>query len=213
MSAPVSAAGHPAVAQPAATSPHAGQHLSFGDVLSVLNPLQYVPVVGTIYRAITGDTIPEPIRQFGSIIVSGLMGGPVGIAISVLTTAAEEVTGIDPDRIGQALLHGKSLGAAIAGPAGPATPQSPSPRNQVPATAQASPSPRRVTQGNRGATGARASPITWTAAKLAADGTRADAAGTMHKGAFHGPDALNAPELAQLDAAQAAYARTASLTR
>lgn len=210
MSAPVAAAGHPAVAQPAAASPQAGQHLSFGDVLSVLNPLQYVPVVGTIYRAITGDTIPEPIRQFGSIIVGGLMGGPVGIAIGVLTTAAEDVTGIDPDRIGQALLHGKSLGAAIAGSA---TPQSSSPRNQVPPTALASPSPRRVTQGSSAAIGAPASPITRAAAKPAEGGIRADAAGTLRSRNTRGPDALNAPELAQLYAAQAAYARTAALAR
>jgi hypothetical protein len=33
--------------------------ISFGDVLSALNPLQYLPVVGSIYRAVTGDTIPE----------------------------------------------------------------------------------------------------------------------------------------------------------
>ena len=132
------------------------------------------------------------------------MAGPVGIAIGVLTTAAEEVTGIDPDRIGQALLHGKSLGAAIAGPAGPATPQSPSPRNRVPATAHASPSPRRVTQGNRGATEARRrqSPgrrRSW------ADGTRAMRPEQCTRGLFTARCARRAGA-GELYAAQAAYA-------
>lgn len=39
--------------------------LTFGVILSDLNPLQYLPVVGTIYRALTGDTIPKPIREAG----------------------------------------------------------------------------------------------------------------------------------------------------
>jgi len=38
----------------------------FKDVLRALNPLQHVPVVGTIYRAVTGDTIPAPLRILGA---------------------------------------------------------------------------------------------------------------------------------------------------
>ena len=39
-----------------------------------LNPVHYVPVVGMIYRAITGETIPAPMRVLGA----GLTGGPLG---------------------------------------------------------------------------------------------------------------------------------------
>ena len=56
--------------------------ISFRDVLSAMNPLQYVPVVGSIYRAVTGDVPVEPLRTMGSLIVSGLTGGPVGLAIN-----------------------------------------------------------------------------------------------------------------------------------
>ena len=28
---------------------------SFGDILDLINPLQHIPIVGTIYRAVTGD--------------------------------------------------------------------------------------------------------------------------------------------------------------
>jgi hypothetical protein len=91
---------NPAV--PAASAPTAvaaGHGLSFHDVLSALNPLQYLPVVGTIYRAVTGDVIPEGLRRLGSMLVSGLLGGPIGLGINIAATLAEKVTGIDPEKI------------------------------------------------------------------------------------------------------------------
>jgi hypothetical protein len=78
--------------------------ISFHDVLSALNPLQYVPVVGSIYRAVTGDIPPEPLRTMGSLLVSGLTGGPVGLAINAAVTGAEKLTGIDPDTIMHSVL-------------------------------------------------------------------------------------------------------------
>jgi hypothetical protein len=78
--------------------------VSFHDVLSALNPLQYVPVVGNIYRAVTGDIPPEPARIIGSFIASGLAGGPIGLAINAVVTAAEKITGIDPDHIAHTML-------------------------------------------------------------------------------------------------------------
>src|SRR6201999_1667017 len=86
--------------------------VSFHDVLSALNPLQYLPVVGTIYRAVTGDVIPEGLRQAGSMLVSGLMGGPIGLGINIATTLAEKATGIDPEQIAAAALHPSSPAAA-----------------------------------------------------------------------------------------------------
>jgi hypothetical protein len=88
----------------------AEHHVSFHDVLSAMNPLQYLPVVGTIYRAVTGDQIAEPIRRIGSAIVSGLMGGPIGVAIDLVMLAAEKVTGVDLDKTGQRLLAGGGTG-------------------------------------------------------------------------------------------------------
>jgi hypothetical protein len=86
--------------------PAAEHHgFSFRQLLSVLNPLQYLPVVGTIYRAVTGDVIPEGARIAGSMMVSGLLGGPVGLLLNIATTIAEKVTGIDPEKIVAAQFH------------------------------------------------------------------------------------------------------------
>ncbi|MFL5285582.1 MAG: hypothetical protein ACJ8AW_32555 [Rhodopila sp.] len=95
----VTSSGAPASAasvQPA----ESGQHnVRFHDILSALNPLQYLPVVGTIYRAATGDVIPEPLRIGGSLLVSGLLSGPIGLILNIAMTMAEKATGIDPEKI------------------------------------------------------------------------------------------------------------------
>jgi hypothetical protein len=83
-------------------SPHAaatlpelgeGQHvpqpgtITFRDFLSALNPLQHLPLVGTIYRAVTGETLVPAMRVAGGF----LMGGPVGAIASAVGAAAEEI--------------------------------------------------------------------------------------------------------------------------
>ena len=67
--------------------------VSFRDVLSALNPLQYVPGVGTIYRAVTGETIPAPLRILGA----GIFGGPIGILGAALMSFAEALFSMAPD--------------------------------------------------------------------------------------------------------------------
>jgi hypothetical protein len=66
----------------------------FSDVLKAMNPLHHVPVVGTIYRAITGETIPAPLRILGA----GIFGGPIGILGAALMGFAEALLGMAPDR-------------------------------------------------------------------------------------------------------------------
>lgn len=173
---------------PGAPSAGSRHGLTFHDVLSALNPLQYLPVVGTIYRAVTGDVIPEAVRRVGSLIVSGLMGGPIGIAVNVVVTAMEKITGVDLDRTGQALLHGESLGQAVAA-------RTTAPRG-----------PHAMTDATK--PGQHASGIAdsaWSPAGLVTNIERSDAAG------LHNADALNAWELARLRAARSAYAHTAAL--
>jgi len=53
--------------------------LSFKDVLDLVNPLQHIPVVGNVYRELTGDTLAPGIRVAGG----ALFGGPIGAALSV----------------------------------------------------------------------------------------------------------------------------------
>lgn len=94
-----------------------GHGLTFRELLSDLNPLQYLPVVGTIYRAVTGDKISEPLREAGSLVVSGLLGGPFGVMANIGTFILEKVIGVDPDTIGQKLLAGLGIGGPAEGAA------------------------------------------------------------------------------------------------
>jgi hypothetical protein len=65
--------------------------LTFGDVLDVINPLQHIPVVSTLYRAITGDEISPGARVAGG----ALFGGPVGFAVATANALVEAATGED----------------------------------------------------------------------------------------------------------------------
>jgi hypothetical protein len=107
----------PPAAAPAPNSP--AHHWGFAEVLSALNPLQYVPVVGTIYRAVTGDRIPEGLQIVGSLAVGTVLSGPIGLVTGIATIIAEKVTGIDPDKIAHRVAVG--LGIAPETPSPPVT--------------------------------------------------------------------------------------------
>ncbi len=63
--------------------------VSFGDVLRAINPLQYVPVIGTIYRVATGDSAPTSLRTAVSAVVGTLTGGPLGLLTSIAGSLVE----------------------------------------------------------------------------------------------------------------------------
>lgn len=62
---------------------------SFDDFLDIINPLQHIPVVSTIYRHLTGDTIRLPEK----IVGDGLYGGVVGLLCSLGDALFQEITG------------------------------------------------------------------------------------------------------------------------
>lgn len=64
---------------------------SFGAVLDIINPLQHIPIVSTIYRAATGDTIGAGPRMIGGT----LFGGVVGLFAATADAAVEGITGKD----------------------------------------------------------------------------------------------------------------------
>jgi hypothetical protein len=64
---------------------------TFGDLLDVINPLQHIPVVSTIYRALTGDSLAPAPRLLGDT----LFGGPIGAATSAANILVEHFTGKD----------------------------------------------------------------------------------------------------------------------
>ena len=65
---------------------------TFLDFLDIINPLQHIPIINTIYRDLTGDEIGFAARLIGG----GLLGGPVGVAGTVISMAAEEAVGEEP---------------------------------------------------------------------------------------------------------------------
>ena len=155
-------------------APADGAGLTFGDILSDLNPLQYLPVIGTIYRAVTGDTIPKPMREAGSVLVSGLMGGPIGVATSLGTLAFEKLTGIDFDDLGQSVL------SAIRAELTPAAPAAAASTATIPSAPAAVPA---------------AEPTPWTPSQLAAYGVTTLPDGTLRQGNLTGADVLNTLQL------------------
>ena len=65
--------------------------LTFSDLLDIINPLQHIPVISTIYRALTDDQI-EP----GSRLAGGaLFGGGIGFASALFNAVLESDTGKD----------------------------------------------------------------------------------------------------------------------
>lgn len=80
---------------------------TFGDFLDIINPLQHIPIVNTVYRAVTGDQIDPGARLAGG----GLFGGPIGLVASLVSGMVEESTGKDPGAHALAAL-GIDLGPA-----------------------------------------------------------------------------------------------------
>jgi hypothetical protein len=192
------------VAQPPSPSPGvpsqtieitapAEHHFTFHELLSELNPLQYLPVVGTIYRAVTGDTIPETAREAGSLVVSGLVGGPIGIATNIAMLAIEKITGLDPEKIGRNVLASVGIGnqdtstvaAAVMQPAA-APPVLPASRSPL-------------------------VPLAWSPSQLMAYGVTTASGETSKRSALTGADLLNEMELARHNPQRAALTYSASL--
>lgn len=84
----------------------------FSDFLDIINPLQHIPIVSTVYRALTGDQIEAGSRMAGG----ALFGGPIGLAASVVSAMINESTGKDPGEHAMAM-----LGIDLGGEKQPAT--------------------------------------------------------------------------------------------
>jgi hypothetical protein len=59
---------------------------SLGDLLDVINPLQHIPVISSIYRSLTGDEISPAARLAGGT----LYGGPVGLVTAFIGGVMED---------------------------------------------------------------------------------------------------------------------------
>lgn len=68
-------------------------NLDFEDVLQVVNPLNYIPGVSTLYQASEGSGKLSPLI---SLVSGAVLGGPVGLALSAISTGIEMATGATP---------------------------------------------------------------------------------------------------------------------
>ena len=186
-----------------APSASASHHMSFRDILSALNPLQYLPVIGTIYRAVTGDQIPEPLQRVGSLIASGLLGGPVGVLIGVAVMMGEKVSGIDLDKAGQRMLTGVAPARTPA-----AAPEQAPVRAPVRAPEQA---PVRAAGSDSQALPIIANAEVWSPVQLTAYRVSAATGDMGGQIDLSDADALNALELSRLQMARSAYSRAVGL--
>ena len=64
---------------------------SFRDFIDIINPLQHIPIVSTIYRNVTHDEIKAPARILGG----GLFGGIIGAVAGLINSISDKLTGKD----------------------------------------------------------------------------------------------------------------------
>src|SRR6266852_4977067 len=126
-----------------------GDSLSFGDFLDLINPLQHLPVVSTLYRWITGDSIGAVPRMIGD----ALYGGPIGFVTGLVNAVVKQESGKDVGEQVIAMLGGdqsspaadpKTIAANGAQPA--ASPQA----TPAAAIAGALPAPGQATAASAG---------------------------------------------------------------
>lgn len=86
-----SRAGRPGAGKSGAGKLWGKDGFTFGDFVDLINPLQHIPVVSNIYRAITGDKLDAGAHLLGG----GLFGGPIGFIAATANTAIERATGKD----------------------------------------------------------------------------------------------------------------------
>jgi hypothetical protein len=65
--------------------------LTFGDFIDIINPLHHLPVIGTLYREITGDSLDPASKVLGG----SLFLGPLGSVSALVNVLVNESTGKD----------------------------------------------------------------------------------------------------------------------
>ncbi len=82
---------------------------SFGGFLDLINPLQHIPIISSLYRRITGDEIGTASRIAGDTLFFGVFG----LASALVNTVIEKATGKDMgDHVMTAMLGEKDKAPA-----------------------------------------------------------------------------------------------------
>jgi len=91
---------------------------TFLDFLDIVNPLQHIPIVSSLYRQLSGDEIDPGSRVAGGT----LFGGPIGTVAALANVALDQSTGKDMGDHVLAFLNGEDSNPpgtiAAAAPAG-----------------------------------------------------------------------------------------------
>jgi hypothetical protein len=109
---------------PVRTAWHNASGFSFHDILDIVNPLQHLPIIGSVYRWLTGDR-PGAVAQIAG---DALYGGPIGAAVGFVGTALEDNSGRDVgERVLTAMFGAgdKNGATAVASASAPATSATP----------------------------------------------------------------------------------------
>ncbi len=100
----------------------------FDHLWDVVNPLQHLPVIGTIYRAATGDRL-DPVEKIAGGTLYGGLWGAVG---AVASLAFESITGKSVDDTVMAWLDSDDTAAPTRIAAANITPRSSLPSGELP---------------------------------------------------------------------------------
>jgi len=89
-----------------AAAPQQNDPANFGDdFLDMINPLQHIPGIAQIYRAVTGDEINGAASLLGALPLGPLSG--LGLVASVADLAVKDTTGEDMGSNLLAMVFGK----------------------------------------------------------------------------------------------------------
>ena len=118
-------AATPSTEQASAEKPADQTESFFHHLLDVINPLQHLPVIGTIYRAITGERLDAVEKIAGDTLYGGLWGAVTSIADvafegltgkSFEDTALALFKGDDKTRVASTKLAAPTITASISMP-------------------------------------------------------------------------------------------------
>jgi hypothetical protein len=119
------------------------EDFGFGDLVDIINPLQHIPIVSTIYRNLTGDQIGPAPRVIGG----ALWGRVSGLVAGVVNTVVEWFTGKDiGDHIYAALFGAPKAAAGATAVAQSKTPAALGENKAAPALSASGPSALGVFQ-------------------------------------------------------------------
>lgn len=98
---------------------------TFGDLIDLINRMQHVPLVSTLYRKITGDAIAAGPRLLGGALFRGITGGVTllgsltGFATATANSLVEQKTGKDVGEHVLALFYNPEKPTVVAAAAPP----------------------------------------------------------------------------------------------